>query len=73
MPLRTIAARLSPVMSSPWKSTLPLSGTMAPDIRLKKVLLPAPFGPITAVSVPCVNFRLTSLVAATPPKRLIRF
>ena len=39
-------------MSSPSSSTSPASGGNAPLIRLKNVLLPAPFGPIIAESEP---------------------
>ena len=48
--------------------TRPLSGRIAPEIRLKKVVLPAPFGPMIAVSEPGANLSETSWIAATPPK-----
>jgi len=35
---------------------------------LKNVVLPAPFGPMIAVSDPAGNSSVTSLIAATPPK-----
>ena len=44
----------------------------APVIRLKNVLLPAPFGPITAVSEPSAKSSETSSVAFTPPKDFAR-
>ena len=39
-------------MSSPASFMRPRSGRIAPEIRLKNVVLPAPFGPIIAVSEP---------------------
>ncbi len=41
-----------PVMSSPLKSTFPESGFSIPVMRLKSVVFPAPFGPITATISP---------------------
>ena len=55
-------------MSSPESMTRPASGRIAPEIRLKKVVLPAPFGPMIAVSEPGANFERDILIAATPPK-----
>ena len=39
-------------------------------IRLNNVVLPAPFGPTRAVTIPGGKSRLTSFAATTPPKRL---
>ena len=52
MPWRTISGGERPARSTPSSRIWPESGCSAPVIRLKKVLLPAPFGPITAVSEP---------------------
>ena len=41
-----------PFSSRPLKSSVPDVGVSAPESRLKKVLLPAPLGPMTAVSCP---------------------
>src|SRR5579859_2547699 len=60
-------------MSWPASSTRPESGRKAPVMRLKNVVLPAPLGPITAVSEPSSKFRLTPFMALTPPKDLRRF
>ena len=68
MPRLAICAGASPTMSSPDKVTRPLSGRIAPEIRLKKVVLPAPLGPMIAVSEPGANSSETSWIAATPPK-----
>src|SRR4030095_13140829 len=46
----------------------PASALNAPVMRLKNVLLPAPFGPMTAVSEPSAKSSVTSSVAFTPPK-----
>ena len=60
-------------MSRPSSSTSPESGGNAPLIRLKKVLLPAPLGPITADSEPDGNVSDTSSIALRPPNALVRF
>src|SRR5690606_15750347 len=61
-----------PVTSMPWNSMLPSLGGMAPATRLKKVVLPAPLGPMMALILPASKVTLTSLTAARPPKRLVR-
>jgi len=59
-------------MSRPASSTRPPSGMMWPVIRLKKVVLPAPFGPITA-AICCVStVRLTPPTATKPANALRR-
>src|SRR3954468_16037805 len=73
MPRRTTAGAESPAMSSPSSRMRPASGRIAPEMRLKKLVLPAPLGPITAVNDPAVKCRLTSLIALTPPKDFCRF
>ena len=45
-------AACRPVMSRPSKNTRPLSAGSRPEIRLKNVVLPAPFGPMMACSCP---------------------
>ena len=57
-------------MSTPSSRIWPESGLSAPVIRLKNVLLPAPLGPITAVSEPSAKSSVTSSVALTPPNDL---
>src|SRR5690606_1836576 len=44
-----------------------------PETRLNHVVLPAPLGPTITVSSPGRNAQLTSLTAACPPKRIVRF
>jgi hypothetical protein len=48
-------------MSRPSSNTRPLSGARWPVIRLKRVDLPAPFGPITD------EIRCVSTMKLTPP------
>src|SRR5438067_135574 len=59
-----------PAISTPSSRMRPLSGFSAPVIRLKNVLLPAPLGPITAVSDPSAKFSVMSSAAVTPPNDL---
>ena len=49
----------------------PLSGAMAPAIMLNSVVLPAPFGPMTAKISPCGTAKLTRSTATRPRKRLL--
>src|SRR6185436_6824311 len=72
MPRRTIAGAESPAIFSPSSTMRPPSGRSAPVTRLKKLVLPAPLGPITAVNDPGAKCRLTSLMAVTPPKDFCR-
>src|SRR3954465_2561266 len=51
----------------------PASGAIRPEIWLIKVVLPAPFGPITACSSPAITSSVTSSVTRRPPKFLDRF
>src|SRR5580704_13962361 len=57
------------VMSVSNKCTVPRSGACNPLITLKRVVLPAPFGPMSPVTVPGCTIRLVSVSAETPPKR----
>src|SRR3989338_7097901 len=59
-----------PVMSSPAKRTLPLSGSSSPESCLMKVVLPAPLGPITACVSPARTSKSTLSVARSAPKVL---
>src|SRR2546430_3358802 len=59
-------------MSRPSKRTRPASGRTWPVIRLKSVVLPAPFGPMIAVTRPAATVRLTPPTAAKPPNALCR-
>ena len=57
----------SPVMSRPPSTTRPASGWSWPLSMLKQVVLPAPFGPISASSRPASTAKLTPSTAFTPP------
>ena len=61
-----------PVRSRPPNDTLPLLALSWPEIRLKYVVLPAPFGPTMAVSVPGSKAQVTALTATWPPKRMVK-
>ena len=67
-PRRTISRLDRPTRSMPPNRTWPASGRMWPEIRLKNVVLPAPLGPMTAVSEPSGKSSETSRMATTPPK-----
>ena len=47
---------------------VPASGAITPAIRLNSVVLPAPFGPITAKIAPSGTAKLTSATARSPLK-----
>src|SRR3954453_4498058 len=61
------------MISWPANAMRPASGTIRPEIWLIKVVLPAPFGPITACSSPGITSRVTSSVTRKPPKFFERF
>src|SRR3954451_5144124 len=56
------------VTSAPEKCTLPLDGAMSPAMQLKKVDLPAPFGPISPMISPCSTSSVASDSATRLPK-----
>ncbi len=64
---RRYGASLS--MRSPSNQISPRSSGIVPSIRLKSVVFPEPFGPISAVIVPRSTDRFTPSTALTPPKR----
>src|ERR1051325_3466467 len=49
----------------------PLSAARLPEIRPTSVVLPAPFGPMSACTSPGAMSKLTWSVATTPPKRRV--
>src|SRR5664280_2251371 len=65
-PRRAIAADFSAVMSSPSNRICPDVGTRNLVSRLKHVVLPAPFGPISAWIVPRRTRRFTLSTATKP-------
>src|SRR5258708_37935274 len=56
-------------MSALSKTMRPMSVGSTPEIWPMSVVLPAPFGPISACTSPRTTSRVTSSVATTPPKR----
>ncbi|MNP28130.1 hypothetical protein D3C76_1210800 [compost metagenome] len=72
MPRRTIFLGEWPVMSLPAKRTLPLPGLSRPVQMLMKVVLPAPFWPITARRSPCSRLKLMPFATTRPPKASVR-
>src|SRR3954452_17057230 len=67
MPARVRRNGGSRVMSAPSSSTRPDVGRSRPDTRLNSVVLPAPFGPITASSSPSRTSSPTSATIVAPP------
>src|SRR5688572_11434294 len=59
------------VMSAPPKRTLPASGINSPLSWAMKVVLPAPFGPMSACTPRAATLRSMASFATTPPKRLV--
>ena len=72
IPLREIRSGESPAMSSPLNTIRPEDGRNTPVRQLKKLLFPAPFGPMIARISPRPTSKLTRLRAVRPPKRRIR-
>src|SRR5690625_6355376 len=59
-----------PVTSWPSKTTCPRMGLYTPESILNKVVLPAPFGPMTDKMPPGFRLKLTPSTALTPPKEM---
>src|SRR4029077_9848632 len=57
-----------PLITRPSSSTVPELGVSCPLIILKKVLFPAPLGPIKQRSSPSASVKLTLSTATMPPK-----
>src|ERR1700730_1175822 len=72
MPFCEIRSGDSPVMSPPLNKICPDEGRNTPVRQLKKVLLPAPFGPIIARISPRSTAKLLRFSAVSPPKRTVR-
>src|SRR5215475_2138128 len=69
----TASATLSSAVTSlPSKWMRPSSGAISPASCAMSVVLPAPFGPITACSCPFGTASEIASEAITPPKRLLR-
>jgi hypothetical protein len=72
MPRRQISCAGSPAISQSAKRTEPSLGRNVPEIKLKIVLLPDPFGPMRPRISPSTTSKLTRLTATNPPNRLVR-
>src|ERR1700760_1284901 len=68
MPRRQTSSGGSPSMRPPWNVMVPSFGANTPAIRLNSVVLPAPFGPITAKIESCGTVKLTPATARSPWK-----
>src|SRR6185436_692824 len=66
-----MALGASPVRSRPAKRTLPSSGRTNPVTAAKRVVLPAPLGPINAAISPPATSRLAPSTARRPPNILV--
>src|SRR5215813_2017938 len=71
MPSRQRSCGAMPVMSRPFNTTSPASGRRWPVMRLNRVVLPAPLGPMIALIEPGATVKLTPLTARKPPKLLV--
>src|SRR6185503_21030779 len=71
-PLRARRGAGSSVMSSPANTMRPASGRRLPASWLMKVVLPAPFGPITACVSPSRTSRSMPSDARSAPKAFTR-
>src|SRR6266545_2297068 len=71
MPSEAILLGLSPVTLRPPSSTRPLATLYKPVRALKKVVLPAPLGPIRLTMPPPGMVKLTLSTATSPPKRTV--
>ena len=67
MPARAHATGPIPLTRLPASRTSPRSGDTSPPIELNRLVLPAPFGPISPNISPSATENVTSTLAATPP------
>src|SRR3954468_3186969 len=72
MPSCTRLCGSRPVMSRPSSRMVPAVGRSTPVNMLMIVVLPAPFGPISACRAPFSTESVTSLVATMPPNCFTR-
>src|ERR1700730_2647922 len=71
MPRWAILCGGVPAMSRPSNTMRPAVGAICPLSRLKKVVLPAPLGPITECRAPSSTSRVTALTAVSAPNSLV--
>src|SRR5436190_1018691 len=72
MPSRAVACCGTPVMSAPLNQMRPEVGIVSPEIRRKKVVLPAPLGPMIERSSPRWTLTSTSDTASKLPYARVR-
>ena len=70
MPRAATSCGALPWISRSSKRMVPSSGARKPESRSKRVVLPAPFGPMTALTAPLRTRKETPFTACTPPNRL---
>ena len=68
-----MASGVRPPISSPLNRTEPPEGASAPEMQLKAVVLPEPFGPMSPRISPSRTSNDTRLSAVKSPKRLVRW
>ena len=66
-----MASGVRPPISSPLNRTEPPEGASAPEMQLKAVVLPEPFGPMSPRISPSRTSNDTRLSAVKSPKRLV--
>src|SRR2546429_7679809 len=71
IPLSRASSGLAGAYARPSTSIVPASGLIRPASTFIKVLLPAPFSPISACTSPFCKRRLTPSSATVGPKRLL--
>ena len=71
MPRRACCSGVARVTSWPLNRMVPEVGVRSPATQLKKVLLPAPLGPIRPTISPCVTVRLAPLTARKEPNSMM--
>src|SRR6187402_793859 len=71
MPLRATLYAGTPARSWPSKNQVPVSGLSKPVNRLKKVVLPAPLGPMSAVITPRGISTWSTSTALMPPNERV--
>src|SRR5580700_5943761 len=71
MPRRVSRLGAEPVTLRPSNRMSPLFGASAPEIMLNSVVLPAPFGPTTDITVFRGTVKDTSETATSPPNRFV--
>src|SRR5947199_124843 len=66
-PCAAIRCGARPVNAAPWRVTSPLSARSMPVMMLTKVVMPAPFGPISPRISPAASVIATASFAVGPP------